>query len=102
MLIRIGEVAKIIERTTLTIKHWYQWQEENGVNPILGELPPIYRQGKRNDRYFEYADIPKLVHFRDQLRLNPGLMREYNRKRKGYVGQLQQERAEFKKMLKSL
>lgn len=99
MLVRIGEVAKIIERTPLTIKHWYEWEETYGVNETLGKLPYMYRLGVKGVRHFESVDIPKLIQFRDNLRMNPGIMREFNRKFKGEQGKLQQERAEFKEML---
>ena len=99
MLLTIGQVAKIIERTPLTIKHWYEWEELNGGSDILGPLPQMYRKGVKRVRHFDEADIPKLISFRDNLKANPGIMGEFNRKFKGEQGRLQQERAEFKKML---
>lgn len=100
MMIRIGKVAEILDRSPLTIKRWYAWQEEFGPNPTLGELPTMHRKGPRMDRYFDSEDIPKLIHFRDQLKLNPGIMKEFNRRFKGENGKLTQERAEFKELLR--
>lgn len=100
-MIRIGEVAKLIGRTPRSIKHWYSWEEEFGVSPILGKLPPVYRIGPRGDRYFEIEDIHLLIKFRDNLKLHPGLMGEFNRRNKGELGKLQQERAEFREVLNS-
>lgn len=102
MLIRIGEVAKILNRTPLTIKHWYEWEEKFGVNDTLGKLPPIYRIGVKGVRHFEECDVAKLKQFRDNVAINPGIMAEYNRTLKGEKGKLQQERMEFKKTLSML
>lgn len=77
--LRIGEVAKLIDRSALTIKNWYQWAEETDN---LDLLPPIYFIGeKRKIRHFREEDVPKLIKFRDSIQY--GSMSEFNEKKWG-------------------
>jgi hypothetical protein len=83
--LRIGEVAKKIERGTLTIKSWYDWHSQQ-PDSVKAEypLPEIHKLDDRGTRYFEESDINKLVVFRDKIAY--GTMAEFNRPRWGNRG----------------
>lgn len=101
-LIKISDAAKLIGRTTQTVKHWYKWVELVGQQNIPVTLPKRERIGSRGDMYVNKQDIPMLATFRDFLALNPGIMRIYNRTRQGEAGRLRQEREEFKNFFKNV
>lgn len=84
---RIGTVAKEIDRSAQTIKHWYKWAEQSGNTDML---PPVYRLDSRGTRYFKKADIPKLAEFAEGIEY--GQMSDYNSKLWGERGQLIRER----------
>lgn len=78
----IGEVAKIIERGTQTIKNWYEWQDKERTD----ELPEIYTDlDAKGTRYFKEEDVPLLAMFRDNIKY--GMMASVNRSKWGERGQ---------------
>lgn len=79
--LRIGEVAKELERTVRTIVGWYDWAEENNAQ---SDLPEVFRLDKRGTRFFKETDIEQLKNFRDNIKY--GMMAEMNRKRWGERG----------------
>lgn len=79
--LRIGEVAKRINKTTQTIKSWYGWAEFTGNKEILGELPTIYRFDKRGTRYFKESDIPQLEKWCNKY-ISYGTMSDYLKAKK--------------------
>lgn len=101
-LIKISEAAKIIGRTSLSVKHWYKWVDSIGGHNIPVTLPEVRRIGSRGDMYFKKEDIHMLATFRDYLALNQGVMRKYNRTRQGESGKLRQEREDFKNFFKNV
>lgn len=86
-LLTIGEIARFIGRGSQTIKHWYEWAEENDR---LSELPNMYRVGSKGVRYFDENDVGKLIEFRDKI--SYGMMSDYNVKNWGKRGEQIQER----------
>lgn len=84
---RIGEVAKEINRSAQTIKHWYKWAEESGNTNVL---PKVFRLDSRGTRYFRLEDVPKLAEFAENIEY--GQMSDYNSKLWGERGQLIRER----------
>lgn len=87
IMLTIGQVSKRIRRTAQTIKHWYEWAEENNK---MHELPEMHRKGPKGIRYFKESDIPKLEEFRDKIQY--GMMSDYNVKNWGRRGNEIQER----------
>lgn len=71
--VKIGEVARIVERSTQSIKLWYDYAKEN---PEV-DLPP-YRTDLdgRGIRYWKEDDVPKLITFRDTI--VRGMMSDFN------------------------
>jgi hypothetical protein len=61
--LKIGEVAKLLEKSAQTIKIWYEYAQENNV-----ELPK-YRTDldARGTRYWKEIDVEKLKAFRDSI-----------------------------------
>lgn len=99
--IRISQAAKHINRTPLSVKHWYKWVDQIGEDVLPVRLPKILRVGKRGDMYIKEADLPLLEQFRDYIAINRGIMGDYNTSRRGEIGVLEAERREFKKYLKT-
>jgi len=75
--LRIGEVAKIIDRTVITIKNWYAWAEsQSAAIQAANPLPEICILDVRGTRYFAETDIPMLIEFRDNI--VPGSLSDFN------------------------
>ncbi|ADL40335.1 hypothetical protein phiCTP1_gp34 [Clostridium phage phiCTP1] len=79
--LRIGEVAKRIDKTTQTIKSWYGWAEFTGDKEIQSGLPTIYRFDKRGTRYFKESDIPQLEKWYNKY-ISYGTMSNYLKAKK--------------------
>lgn len=96
--LRIGEVAKLIGKSALTIKHWYEWMDTKP--DTTQKLPPIYRFecDKRNTRFFKETDVKHLRKFIDNM--VRGEMSEYNATLWGERGKLILERGTQKLNLK--
>lgn len=82
-LLRIGEVAEMIDRSPQTIKNWYKWME---IQPSEKHhlLPEVVKVGEKGIRHFHKADIPKLKKFRDHI--SYGSMSDFNRELWGKRG----------------
>lgn len=90
-LLTIGQVSKLINRTPRTIKHWYNWAEENGK---LNLLPEIIIKDEKGTRYFKEDDIEMFETFKSQITY--GMMSEYNKKNWGKRGKEIERRKEEK------
>lgn len=55
----IGDIARELGVTTLTIKRWIQWGEENGI-----EMPERYYFGAKKTRYFTTDATEQLREFK--------------------------------------
>ena len=65
----IGEVAKIVRRSTVTIKYWYEWYAQQ-TEEIQKEfpLPEFNREiDKRKTRYLLETQLYLLQNFRDSV-----------------------------------
>ena len=61
--LKIGVVAKLLERSPLTIKIWYEYAENEGI-----ELPKyLSNLDARKSRFWKESDIPELIKFRDSI-----------------------------------
>ena len=76
--VKIGEDAKLIDRTPLTIKNWYEWAEQNDA---LHLLPEVIRVGERGIRHYKESELYKLVKFRDNI--SYGSMSDFNESKWG-------------------
>ena len=80
--IKIGDAAKLIDRTPLTIKNWYEWAE---LHEMLHLLPELKRVGKRKTRYYKGDELYKLNEFKKHV-ADKGLMNDFNRTKWGKRG----------------
>jgi hypothetical protein len=81
--LKLGEVAKLLERSTQTIILWYKYQDDKGED--VG-LPPVRTDlDKRGSRYWKEEDIAALVDFRDGI--TRGSMSDFNVKLWGKRGE---------------
>lgn len=65
----IGELAKQIERTVVTIKYWMDWYAEQ-EEEIQQEFPlPEFRRDldSRGTRFVEKSEVPKFIKFRNSM-----------------------------------
>ncbi len=77
VFLTIGEVSKIIDRNTHTIKNWYEWYDQNEEAQKENLLPEIYRElDNKRTRYFLENDIEKLINFRDKIKY--GFFNDFN------------------------
>lgn len=82
----IGEVAKIVDRSTQTIKYWYKWYEEQSEDVKSENVLPATRRDldAKKTHYFLEGDMDALIVFRDQI--SYGKMSEFNNRRWGERG----------------
>lgn len=69
LYLSIGEVSKRIKRSTVTIKYWIEWYNEQ-TEEIQKEYPlPEFRRDldNRQTRYIEEKDLKLFENFRDSV-----------------------------------
>lgn len=96
----IGEVAKILERRTLTIKNWYEWAETQ-TDALEHPLPEVYQDlDQRKTRYFKEEDVSLLIEFKKNIQY--GQLADVNRVKWGKKGRevIEKLEAEQEKNLK--
>ena len=67
--ITIGELAKLLNRSTVTIKFWKSWYDQQPLD-IQQEYPlPEFRRDldKRGTRFVDQSLLPKFQSFRDAM-----------------------------------
>lgn len=80
---RIGEVAKLINRTPQTIRMWYEWEGRVDF-PQLPELPQptiFHVDSKNQHKYWSRQDLMKMIKFRDAIADNRGIMQPWLKSR---------------------
>ena len=92
---QIGEVAKIVNRSALTIKNWYKAAEMIGMDKLPCPLPKYYvnigGKGRTGTRFWKKKDVGILLYFRDNI--NRGMLKEFSRTRWGEYGEQLIEKA---------
>lgn len=92
----IREVAEVVGRSARTIKNWYEWERNSPLDSEMPPLPTVHTWlDRRGTWYFEDADIPKLIAFRDAIRY--GVMAEVSRRKWGQRGRARQNSQNPKK-----
>lgn len=75
--IKIGEVAKRVNKTAQTIKIWYEYAEDNNI-----QLPQFRTDlDGKGTRYWAEDDIDQLIQFRNSIK--KGMMVKTTEKRWG-------------------
>lgn len=67
--IKIEELAFYVDSSTHTINNWYAWKRQHPTHDLAYLLPdPVYIQkGGRRIRYWNRADIGKILEFKNSL-----------------------------------
>ena len=66
-ILNIQEVAVLINSSVPTISSWYRWKQENPDHEYAKMLPNFERHGAHRARYWKFADVWKLVEFKQAL-----------------------------------
>ena len=66
-LANVQIVAVLIESSVTTISSSYRWKKLNPDNEYAQMLPDFERHGAHRARYWRYADIPKLIEFKNAI-----------------------------------
>ena len=80
-LLTATKVAQYLDISVPTLNNWYKWYGNSEYEKPAGtpNLPAYTQQGKRGTRYWDKADLPKLVKFKKWVpRGRAGIMGDYN------------------------
>ena len=75
------KVTQYLDISVATLNNWYGWYNNpEYIKPKdTPELPAYTQQGKRGTRYWDKADLPKLMKFKKWIpRGRAGIMGDYN------------------------
>ena len=62
-LLKIEEVALMLNVSVQTINIWYRWARENPDNEIAQSIPAYIQNGSRQTRYWTQSSVWKLIEF---------------------------------------
>ena len=79
MIYTIQDIASILKRNKLVIRHWILWDEENENKYIPKPIKNI-KCGSGVIRIYDEYGLQIFKEFAELLKENPGLMAEYNKK----------------------
>jgi hypothetical protein len=81
-LLKIEEVALLLDVSTQTLNIWYKWARENPDNTLAKLIPKYQQSGARQTRYWTQSDVWKLLEFKNQLpRGRGGIMGDITQRR---------------------
>jgi hypothetical protein len=66
-LLRIEEVALLVNSSTQTINNWYRWKSIHPEHPLAQKLPDYIQNGARQTRYWKKTDIWSIAEFKNSL-----------------------------------
>ena len=66
-LLRIEEVALLIDSSTQTINNWYRWKALHPEHPLAQKLPDYIQNGARQTRYWKKSDIWSITEFKNSI-----------------------------------
>ncbi len=109
-VIRIEEMAVLIDSSVPTISSWYRWKAQNPEHPAAKNLPDFFRVGPHRNRCWHESDIPAMKAFKASIKQGRnGLMGSVTQKyvknskwNKDYVAQPKTEEQRIKEALWSL
>lgn len=80
-LLKVQEVALMIDSSIQTIGGWYRWKELHPEHELAQMLPDFVRIGSKNTRYWKQSDIWKLIQFKKSIKQGcKGIMGEVTQK----------------------
>ena len=66
-LLRIEEVALLVNSSTQTINNWYRWKALHPEHPLAQKLPQYEQSGPRQKRFWKKSDIWAITEFKNSL-----------------------------------
>lgn len=66
-LLRIEEVALLVDSSTQTINNWYRWKALHPEHPLAQKLPNYEQSGPRQKRYWKKSDIWSITEFKNAI-----------------------------------
>ena len=66
-LLRIEEVALLVNTSTQTINNWYRWKKLNPNHELAKLLPDYIQEGPRQTRYWKKADVWTIAEFKSSI-----------------------------------
>lgn len=74
-----ARTAQILDISTITLKRWYKWYEDDSYTKPLGLKLPEYTTDNRGTRFFTMQAIQQLEDFKTKLKTEyRGCMAEFN------------------------
>lgn len=75
----IEDIAKILGKNKLVIRHWIVWDEQTPGDKLLPDPFKVIGT-KRKTRLYDEKGLEQFKWFNQFLKKNPGLMADYNKK----------------------
>ncbi len=66
-LVKIEELAVMINSSVQTINNWYRWKKIYPDNEYAKLLPDYIQNGSRKTRYWKTSDVWKIVEFKCKI-----------------------------------
>ena len=66
-LLRIEEVALLVDSSTQTINNWYRWKRLHPEHHLAKMLPDYTQNGERQKRFWKKSDIWAITEFKNAL-----------------------------------
>lgn len=66
-LLRIEEVALLVDSSTQTINNWYRWKKLHPDHPLAKMLPDYVQSGERQKRFWKKSDIWAITEFKNTI-----------------------------------
>ena len=66
-LLRIEEVALLVDTSTQTVNNWYRWKKLHPEHPLAALLPDYVQGGPRQKRYWKKSDVWTITEFKNSI-----------------------------------
>ena len=66
-LLKIEEVALLVNSSTQTINNWYRWKALHPEHPLAQKLPDYTQAGARQTRYWKKSDVWSIAEFKNSI-----------------------------------
>lgn len=83
-LYSIGQVAKMLDKTVLTVRNWADWSDEQEAAGKERFIPKPVRLGTKQTRHFKESDLPAIREFAGSVQY--GQLSKYSRTKWGERG----------------
>lgn len=66
-LLRVEEVALLVNTSTQTIDNWYRWKKVHPEHEFAKLLPDYIQEGARQTRFWKQSDVWSITEFKSKL-----------------------------------